>query len=706
MGANPKKKLVIVESPAKARTISKFLGKNYVVEASQGHVRDLPKSQLGVEPDNDFALKYITIRGRGDILSGIRREAKNAASIILATDPDREGEAISWHLAQLLHIDTSTACRVEFHEITKAVVQSAIKKPRTINMNLVDAQQARRVLDRLVGYQISPLLWAKIKKGLSAGRVQSVVTRMIVMREDEIDAFIPEEFWDIKAQAQMEGNKATFPVTLSHLHGEKAVISSQAEADEARKIIAEDSYTVDSIRRSEKKRMPSPPFTTSSLQQEASRKLNFTTAKTMQVVQQLYEGVDLKGETVGLVTYIRTDSVRMSEEAIAAIRAYIPERFGNEYIPETPMEYRGRKNAQDAHEAIRPTDILRTPESIKPYVTRDQFALYRLIYHRTVASQMAPAVYETMQADLCGAQSRLHFYGEHKKFSGFTALYEDGSDDPAQAVESHIPVLTEGARIHISDVEGVQHFTQPPARYTEASLVRTMEEKGIGRPSTYAPTITTIISRGYVSREKKRLYPTELGRMVTSLMQQYFPSIVDIDFTANLEDKLDAVEEGKTDWKEILRQFYPDFESALKKAEQQIEKVEVQDEVSDVICDQCGARMVYKMGRFGQFLACPNFPACRNTKPIIHYIDAPCPVCGARLQEKLSKKNRKFYGCERYPECDFVSWDMPVAERCPECGSYMVMKNGRHGEKWHLCANESCRYKVRVEDGQEGEDNA
>lgn len=698
--ASSKQKLIIVESPAKARTISKFLGKGYKVEASQGHVRDLPKSQLGVEVDDDFDLKYITIRGRGDILSRIRKEAKSASTIYLATDPDREGEAISWHLAQILGMDTTKPCRIEFHEVTKKAIQQAIKQPRTIDMGRVDAQQARRVLDRLVGYKISPLLWAKVKKGLSAGRVQSVATRMVVMREEDIEAFIPEEYWEVSASAQntsISGRKQSFHVRLSMLDGEKAAIRHANEADQAAKRIEKASFTVSQVRLSEKRKLPAAPFTTSSLQQEASRKLGFTTAKTMQVVQQLYEGVDLIGEgTQGIVTYIRTDSVRISDEALSALRAFIPERFGADYLPEKPNEFKGRKNAQDAHEAIRPTDVNRTPERIKESLTKEQYNLYRLIYNRFLASQMQPALYETMTAEIEGDNITLRFYGEHKKFAGFTSVYEEGTDDAQDSAEVTLPTLKEGDVIKVTDVNGEQHFTQPPSRYTEASLVRALEEKGIGRPSTYAPTITTIISRNYVSRERKRLYPTELGRMVTAMMEEYFADIVDTEFTAELEDQLDEVEVGEVEWKQILRTFYPPFEETLHKAEQQIEKIEVKDEPSDVPCDKCGATMVYKMGRFGKFLACPNFPDCRNTKPIVTYIEAPCPECGARLMEKTSKKNRKFYGCERYPECEFVSWEMPVTERCPQCSSYMVEKRGRKGERWYLCANETCRCRIEA----------
>jgi len=696
-----KQKLIIVESPAKARTISKFLGKGYKVEASQGHVRDLPKSQIGVDPDNDFDLKYITIRGRGDILTRIRKEARSASQIYLATDPDREGEAISWHLAQVLGMDLDKPCRIEFHEVTKKAIQAALKTPRKLDMGRVDAQQARRVLDRLVGYKISPLLWAKIKKGLSAGRVQSVATRMVVMREEDIEAFIPEEYWEIGVKLQGmigRGRKVHFNARLATIDGEKAVITNAADAEKAAARIADAHFAVTSVKHGEKRKLPAAPFTTSSLQQEASRKLGYTTAKTMQIVQQLYEGVDLEGEgTQGIVTYIRTDSVRISDEALAALREYIPERFGEEFLPEKPNEYKGRKNAQDAHEAIRPTDVRRTPEKIKASLTKEQFNLYRLIYNRFIASQMMPALYETMTMEVSGGGIGLRFYGEHKKFAGFTSVYEEGTDDEIASTETSLPQLKEGDAAIVEDVNSEQHFTQPPSRYTEASLVRALEEKGIGRPSTYAPTITTIITRGYVSREKKRLYPTELGRMVTSMMEEYFQNIVDTEFTAELEDQLDAVEEGETGWKEIIRDFYPDFREALDVAEQQIEKVEIKDEPSDEPCDKCGALMVYKMGRFGRFLACPNFPDCRNTKPILTYIEAPCPSCGSRLMEKTSKKNRKFYGCECYPECTFVSWEKPVTASCPQCGGHMVEKRGRKGELWHLCASETCRCRVEVQ---------
>lgn len=702
-----KQKLIIVESPAKARTISRYLGKGWKVEASQGHVRDLPKSQLGVDVDNDFDMKYITIRGRGEILSRIRKEAKTASTIYLATDPDREGEAISWHLAHILGIDVNKPCRIEFHEVTKKAIKDAIASPRLIDMRRVDAQQARRALDRLVGYKISPLLWAKVRKGLSAGRVQSVATRMVVMREQEIEAFMPEEYWDITAQGQVKGaaKKSSMLLHVVGVDGHKAELNDEAQATGIAKRMENAAFAVSSVRRGEKKRMPAPPFTTSSLQQEASRKLGFTTAKTMQVVQQLYEGVDIEGEgTQGLVTYIRTDSVRISDEAMAALRAFIPEEYGADFLPEAPHEYKGRKNAQDAHEAIRPTDIMRSPDKVKESLNRDQYKLYRLIYCRFIASQMNPALYDTLSADIEGDGVTLRYTGEHKRFKGFTAVYEESTDD-AETVsdEAHLPQFAEGDEIVVSDIDPQQHFTQPPTRYTEASLVRALEEKGIGRPSTYAPTITTIISRGYVSREKKRIYPTEMGRMVTAMMEEYFPDIVNLDFTAELEEHLDDVEDQGMEWKQLLREFYPGFEETLEKAESQIDKVHIEAEVSDEPCENCGALLVYKMGRFGKFLACPNFPECRFTKPIVTYIAAPCPKCGKRLMEKISKKNRKFYGCEGYPECDFTSWEKPIEQRCPQCGSYMVEKYARSGNVY-LCANETCRYREKAPEQEGAED--
>lgn len=701
----PSYKLVIVESPAKARTISKFLGRSYKVEASQGHVRDLPKSQLGVDVEHDFEPKYITIRGRGEVLERIRKEAKGAKSIILATDPDREGEAISWHLATILGIDPESACRVEFNEITEKTVKNAIKEPRAVNMQLVNAQQARRLLDRLVGYKISPLLWVKIKKGLSAGRVQSVATRMVVDREQEIEQFEPEEYWYVDAQLRAGGKQ--LQARLISLDGERVTLSDAEQANEAKARVEKGGFVIRSVKRGERRKHPAAPFTTSNLQQEASRKLGFTTAKTMQVAQQLYEGVDIEGRgTLGLISYIRTDSVRLSDEAVAAAREMIAERYGEQFVPEKPNVYKGRKSAQDAHEAIRPTNLELRPEEIKASLTKDQYNLYRLVYLRFVACQMADALYETQQIEIASDSGVvLRSSAERLKFAGFTAVYEEGTDDAPNQDEhgsSLMADVSEGDHAELLSDEATQHFTQAPARYTEASLVRALEEKGIGRPSTYAPTISTILARGYVMREKKQLFPTELGIMITNMMEEYFADIVDIAFTAGMEEQLDEVEEGKLDWHKVLSDFYGPFEKTLENAESKIEKVEIKDEVSDVPCDKCGAMMVYKLGRYGRFLACPNFPECRNTKAIQVEIDAPCPKCGGKLLQKTSRKGRKFYGCERYPECDFVSWDMPVSEKCPKCGSYMTLSHTKKGD-FYVCANENCRERVAAPQKEENE---
>ncbi|MBQ2957205.1 MAG: type I DNA topoisomerase [Clostridia bacterium] len=696
-------KLVIVESPAKARTIGKFLGRGYKVEASNGHVRDLPKSQIGVDEENNFEPKYITIRGRGEILDKIRKEARAATKIYLATDPDREGEAISWHLAGVLGIGEKEACRVEFFEITNKAVKAAIKSSRPINMDLVNAQQARRVLDRLVGYKISPLLWAKVRKGLSAGRVQSVATAMICDREHEIDEFEPQEYWNVSAQMKTENGEFVARFLSCDGNGE---LNTAEETEKVVERMKKASFTVESVRLSERRKHPAAPFTTSNLQQEASRKLGFTTLKTMQIAQQLYEGVDIEGEgTQGLVSYIRTDSTRVSDEAISAVREMISENYGAEYLPEEPNQYKSRKIAQDAHEAIRPTDVNRKPEAIKGSLTRDQYKLYKLIYARFVSSQMTPAVYDTLSADITGDGVVLRATGQHMRFAGFTAVYEESQDDAQVEQETGMPRLSEGEKAELKDVESEQKFTQPPPRYTEASLVRALEEKGIGRPSTYAPTITTIMTRGYITRENKRLHPTELGLVVTDMMKKHFPDIVDIQFTAGMEEKLDEVEEGGVDWHSVISEFYGPFKETLEKAEQSIEKVEVVDEVSDVKCEKCGAMMVYKMGRFGKFLACPNFPECHHTMALLKYIDVPCPECGGRLLERISRKGRKFFGCEHYPECQFVSWEQPVADKCPDCGGRMVKKRGRKGEVWHVCINEQCRRRIEAEAGGDGENN-
>ena len=694
-------KLVIVESPAKARTISRFLGKTYKVEASNGHVRDLPRSQLGVDIEHGFEPKYITIRGRGEVLDRIRKDAKAAQSVILATDPDREGEAISWHLAGILGIDPASACRVEFNEITEKTVKAAVKKPRTVDMQLVDAQQARRVLDRLVGYKISPLLWAKIKKGLSAGRVQSVATRMIVDREEEINAFVPEEYWTV--EAAFTSGSSQVVARLVSLDGKKAKLTCEREAEAAKKRILEGGFKVQKVRRGERKKHPMPPFTTSNLQQEAGRRLGFTTAKTMQIAQQLYEGVDVQGHgRLGLISYIRTDSVRLSEEAVSAARDMIGNQYGAEYVPEKPNVYRGRSGAQDAHEAIRPTNVLLKPEDVKASLTRDQLSLYRLIYTRFVACQMTDAVYETQQIDIASGKGvLLHASAERLKFPGFTAVYEAvKEDDEEQGTMSRLASVEEGEALDVKKVDAAQHFTQPPARYTEASLVRAMEELGIGRPSTYAPTISTILTRGYVSREKKQLYPTELGIMTTDLMKEHFSDIVDTAFTAGMEQQLDDVEAGRREWHQVISDFYGPFKKELDAAESTVEKVKVKDEESDEICDKCGARMVYKMGRYGRFLACPNFPACRNTKNIQHEVSAPCPVCGAKVLEKRSKRGKKFYGCERWPDCNFVAWNQPVEERCPKCGGYMTLSETQRGN-FYVCANEKCRFRKEAPEGEQ-----
>ena len=690
-------KLVIVESPAKAKTIAKFLGRGYKVEASQGHVRDLPKSQIGVSPENDFEPKYITIRGRGDILNRIRKEARTAAKVYLATDPDREGEAISWHLANVLGIDEHSPCRIEFNEVTMKAVKAAVKNPRGIDIDRVNAQQARRVLDRLVGYKISPILWAKVKKGLSAGRVQSVAAKMICDRENEIDTFLPEEYYNIAGRFMVNGAELT--ARFYGENGEKMDVHTREECDALLARAREGAYSVRAIKKSERRKLPAAPFTTSNLQQEASRKLNFNTGKTMQIAQQLYEGVELAGEGLqGLVTYIRTDSTRISDEALASVREMIKNTYGEPFLPAEPNIYKSRKTAQDAHEAIRPTDISRRPEAIKSSLTRDQFRLYRLIYDRFVSSQMTPAVFDTLSADIAGENGlTFHLAGQKMKFAGFTAVYEEVLDDAVEEKDISLPDLEEGMSASLLDVTGEQRFTQPPPRYTEASLVRALEEKGIGRPSTYAPTISTIITRGYVARENKRLIPTELGKIVNDLMCKNFPDIVNIQFTADMEEKLDDVEKGQVDWHAIVRDFYGPFEKDLEKAEASIEKVSIEDQVSDIPCEKCGAMMVYKMSRYGKFLACPNFPACRHTLALPKSIGVACPQCGAQLLERISRKGRKFYGCERYPECDFVSWDRPVNDKCPVCGSRMVYKRGPRNTHYHVCVNESCRHRVEVE---------
>lgn len=691
--AETKHTLVIVESPAKAKTIGKFLGSKYKVIASNGHVRDLPKSQLGIDVEHAFEPKYITLRGRGEVLERIKREAKDADKILLATDPDREGEAISWHLAKVLKLDTASKCRIEFNEITAAAVKGAIKKPRTINMDLVDAQQARRVLDRIVGYKISPILWVKIRKGLSAGRVQSVATRIVCDREDEINAFVPEEYWTLTAKLKA-GAKKTFDVRFFGTDGNRVDLKSEAQTNEIVARIGDAVFSATEVKKSEKHKHAAPPFTTSSMQQDASRKLSFTTKRTMMVAQQLYEGVEIgkKGAT-GLITYIRTDSVRVATEAQEAARAYIGETYGEAFVPRTPNVYRGRRNAQDAHEAVRPTDVRNDPKTLKPFLSNDQYKLYKLVYERFLASQMSDAVLEQTAVTFDANGVQFKATGSHTQFAGFSTVYTEGRDaDDEEIVQ--LPPIAEGETFRKEALDAQQKFTQAPSRYTEATLVRTLEEKGIGRPSTYAPTISTIVDRGYIMREKKSLVPTELGFAVTSLMKQSFPDIVNIAFTANMEEQLDSVEAGTEGWQTVVSEFYDPFIKTVDDASVNAEKIKIPDEVSDVPCDKCGAMMVIKMGKFGKFLACPNFPTCRNTKSIVEKVDdVVCPKCGAAIIKKHGRK-RMFFGCERYPECDFMSWDMPVKTRCPKCGGVMVQKRGQNGT-YIMCMDPACKTILR-----------
>ena len=685
--------LVIVESPAKAKTIGKFLGSKYKVVASNGHVRDLPKSQLGVDVDHDFEPKYITLRGRGEVLENIRREAKAAKKIYLATDPDMEGEAISWHLAHILKMDANSPCRIVFNEITSNTVKKSVKEPRAINMDLVDAQQARRVLDRLVGYKISPILWAKVRRGLSAGRVQSVAVSIICDREQEINDFVPEEYWNITAKLKVQGSRKPLEAKFYGMDGKKLDVHDEKTAND---IIARsgNEFTVSDVKTSEKSRHAPAPFTTSSMQQEAARKLGFTTKLTMLIAQQLYEGVEIHGKgTTGLITYIRTDSVRIADEAQKAALEYISDTYGKDYVPGKPNIYKGRKGAQDAHEAIRPADIRLTPQEAKASLNASQYKLYKLIYERFIASQMAEARLETTSVSFDANGCTYRAAGTKVLFPGYTAIYTEGRDDSAEE-EAAIPTVSANDIFRAEKVEKEQKFSQPPARYTEASLVKLLEEKGIGRPSTYAPTISTIIERGYVRREKKQLVPTELGFVVTKIMKENFSDIVDIKFTADMESKLDLIKDGEEPWKEVIREFYGPFEKTLEKASESIEKVVIPDEVSDVKCEKCGSMMVYKMGRFGRFLACPNFPSCRNTKAIVEKTDVKCPLCGGEIIKRKSKKGKVFYGCEKYPECSFVSWDKPVKEKCPKCGGLMVHKMG-HGGGFDACIAEGCGYTTK-----------
>lgn len=679
--------LVIVESPAKAKTIGKYLGSKFIVKASMGHIRDLPKSQIGVEIENEFQPKYITIRGKGNVLKELKDASKKVKKVYLAADPDREGEAIAWHLAHYLELDEKDACRVVFNEITKQAVKDAFKTPRPIDMDLVNAQQARRVLDRLVGYKISPLLWKKVKKGLSAGRVQSVAVKLIMDRENEIKAFVPEEYWSITAHLMKES--ASFEAKFHSVNGEKKELKSEDDVKEVLSRIGQTPFTVGEVKEKERQRNPSPPFITSSLQQEAARKLNFRASKTMQVAQQLYEGVDLGKEgTVGLITYMRTDSTRISPVAQEEAKAFIGEKYGAAYVPETPRVYtKKNSNAQDAHEAIRPTSVLREPDSVKPYLSRDQLRLYKLVWDRFVASQMSSAVLDTMTVDLNNGSVQFRAAGSKLKFPGFMKIYVEGNDDGSTEEDRLLPPLTTGETVTTSQIDPKQHFTQPPPRYTEARLVRTLEELGIGRPSTYAPTLETIQKRGYVAIEEKKFVPTELGELINQVMEEFFPEILDAEFTAHMEGNLDHVEEGDENWVHVIGDFYKSFEKRLLIAEDEMKEIEIRDEPSDEICDKCGSPMVYKMGRFGKFLACSGFPECRNTKPIVKDTGVGCPKCGkGQIVERRSKKGRLFYGCDRYPECDYVSWDKPVAKPCPDCGGMMIEKRSRGNVTWHCTA--------------------
>lgn len=666
--------LVIVESPAKAKTISKYLGRNYIVKASMGHVRDLPKSQTGVDIENNFNPKYITIRGKGSVLKELRDAAKKVKNIYLAADPDREGEAIAWHLAYSLNVEPDSKCRVVFNEITKQAIQESFKHPRAIDMDLVHAQQARRILDRLVGYNISPLLWKKVKKGLSAGRVQSVAVKLIIDRENEIKSFVPEEYWSITASLLKD--KTSFEAKFYGINGKKKELPNEAAVQQILQKIKDQPFVVKSVQRKERKRNPAAPFITSSLQQEAARKLNFRAAKTMMLAQQLYEGVELGKEGItGLITYMRTDSTRISETARAEASAYIEKNFGKEYVGNQQSTSKQRTNVQDAHEAIRPTSITYDPDSIKQYLTRDQLRLYRLIWERFIASQMAAAVMDTMTIDFDVNQVTFRATGSKIKFPGFMKVYVEGNDDVKEEDEKFLPELEEGEVLQSKKIEPQQHFTQPPPRYTEARLVRALEEKGIGRPSTYAPTLETIQKRGYVALEDKRFVPTELGEIVNQLMEEFFPEILNIAFTAEMESQLDFIEEGKVEWQDVLQKFYVDFEKRLRFAEEEMKDVEIEDEIADENCEKCGRHMVYKMGRFGKFMACSGFPECRNTKPIVKEIGVTCPSCtNGQIVERKSKKRRIFYGCSRYPECDFVSWDKPINRPCPKCSNMLVEK--------------------------------
>ena len=679
--------LVIVESPAKVKTIKKFLGSNYTVMASNGHVRDLPKSQLGIDVEHDFEPKYITIRGKGEILAALRKEVKKADKVYLATDPDREGEAISWHLCKALKLEDKKTYRISFNEITKNAVKASIKNAREIDMDLVDAQQARRALDRIVGYEISPLLWAKVKRGLSAGRVQSVALRIIADREDEINAFIPEEYWTLDAILNVKGEKKPLRAKFYGTEKEKMTIHSREELDKILKDLEGADYSVEEVKKGERFKKAPVPFTTSTMQQEASKVLNFATQKTMRIAQQLYEGIDIKGNgTVGLITYLRTDSTRVSEEAESSVRDFIGKSYGEQFVATGTAKQADNRKIQDAHEAIRPTDVTRTPAAMKESLTRDQFRLYQLIWKRFVASRMQPAKYETTSVKIDAGDYRFTVAASKIVFEGFRTVYTE-SDEEKEESNVLLKGLDENSVLTKKEFDTKQHFTQAPAHYTEAALVKTLEELGIGRPSTYAPTISTIIARRYVAKENKNLYLTELGEVVNNIMKQSFPAIVDVNFTANMEGLLDKVAEGKVEWKSVIENFYPDLDQAVKTAEKELETVKIEDEVTDVICEKCGRNMVIKYGPHGKFLACPGFPECRNTKPYLEKIGVKCPKCGKDIVIRKTKKGRRYYGCEDNPECDFMSWQKPSEKKCPKCGGYMVEKGSKL-----VCMNAECGY--------------
>ncbi|MBC2578932.1 type I DNA topoisomerase [Clostridium sp. DJ247] len=701
-------KLVIVESPAKAKTIGKYLGKNYVVEASMGHVRDLPKSQLGVDIDNEYNPKYITIRGKGELLDKLKKEAKKSEKIYLATDPDREGEAISWHLAHILKLEEQEKCRIEFHEITKNAIKNAIKEPREINANLVNAQQARRVLDRLVGYKISPILWRKVKWGLSAGRVQSVALKMICDREHEVLEFVPKEYWTVECSLYKKNTKKSFAVRLTTYNKKKLEINNKEEVDKIIEDLNNGEFNVKNIKKTAKNKNPLPPFTTSTLQQDAYRKLNYSTKRTMSIAQQLYEGVDIKGHgTVGLITYMRTDSVRIAVEAQKACKSFITDKYGDNYIPKEPRNFKGKKNAQDAHEAIRPTDVSITPEIAKENLKDEQYKLYTLIWNRFVASQMASCIMDVTSIDIENGKYGLKASGSIIRFDGFMKVYEYATEEESDDI--NLPELEQGENLVKKSIDGKQHFTQPPPRFSEATLVKTLEENGIGRPSTYAPIVSTLLERKYIEREKKTLKPTELGDIVNNIVSEYFKQIVDVEFTADMEGKLDNVEDGKENWNQVVDEFFEPLKEAIETAEKEVAKVTIEDKVTDIKCENCGKYMVIKHGRFGDFLACPGYPECKNTKAIVEEIDVKCPKCSdGKVLVKRSKKGRKFFGCSNYPQCDFVSWFEPVEEKCTVCNSYMMKKYSKTKGNYLQCANTECKhieYKPSSNTDSKSEDN-